>query len=198
MANHPRIITHRRKQNVEIDFFLSPRIRGREWGELPSRLSMWRKILGISYSSIKTMTFQWESALEPSSIVETPLPLYDRFPRISLFANTSDESLKISLSTFLGDRISTMKKVSLSLSLLSLAKKRWNLSEYATLFVPRGLYSANRSIGRQSNCVAIRRVAFERGEEKSGAEEWKEWTVYSEKGRGWRGRGRGKGKGCTG
>lgn len=73
-----------------------------------------------------------------------------------------------------------LKRKKKSLSLLLLAKKkRWNLT---TLFVPRGLYPADRGIGRQSNCVAIRRVAFERGEEKSGAGEWKGWTVYSEKG----------------
>ena len=99
------------------------------------------------------------------------MPLYDRFPRISLLANTYDESLKIFLST-------EKKKKSLSLLLLA-KKKHWKLT---TLFVPRGLYPADRGIGRQSNCVAIRRVAFERGEEKSGAGEWKGWTVYSEKG----------------
>lgn len=42
------------------------------------------------------------------------MPLYDRFPRISLLANTYDESLKISLST---------EKKKESLSLLLLAKK---------------------------------------------------------------------------
>lgn len=128
-------------------------------GKLRSHLS---KILGISYSSIKTMTFQWESALELSSIVETHYTT--DFSRILLFA--SDESLKISLPTY----TSWWQDLFLSLSLFSLAKKTLK-----SFFVPRGLYPANGSIGRQSNCVAIRRVAI-------GERRRKERVVYSERG----------------
>lgn len=93
-------------------------------GKLRSHLS---KILGISYSSIKTMTFQWESALELSSIVETHYTT--DFSRILPFA--SDESLKISLPTY----TSWWQDLFLSLSLLPREKNveiflcsAWSLS----------------------------------------------------------------------
>lgn len=64
--------------------------------------------------------------------------------------------------------------LSLSLSLLP-REKNVEIFRNTTLFFPRGLYPANGSIGRQSNCVAIRRVAI-------GERRRKERAVYIAKG----------------
>ena len=117
------------------------------------------------------MTFQWES--------DSWTFIYPRDP-LAIIRPISSNFAPCQYLRRIFENFPIYWKEKKSLSLLLLAKKKhWKLT---TLFVPRGLYPADRGIGRQSNCVAIRRVAFERGEEKSGAGEWKGWTVYSEKG----------------